>query len=79
MAKTPTKKANPESGMEPGPDTEAVRGKVQAQFDKADKAGEPLTPKERRAVENEAFEKAPPEEQAALANEAEVGKQVRGY
>jgi hypothetical protein len=83
MAKKPTaKKADTstvESGMEPGADTDALRAKLQKQFDKADAEGEPLTPRQRTDAFNAEFEKADPEVQAALVEEAEVGKQIRGY
>lgn len=83
MAKAPAKKAekpaNTESGMEPGADTDALRAKLQAQFDKADAAGEPMTPRERTDAFNAEFDKADPEVQRALQEEAEVGKQIRGY
>jgi hypothetical protein len=87
MAKAPkkaatpkqAKKANPETGMEPGVDTSKLQAEVQRKFDKADAAGDPLTPKEQRAIENEMLAKASPEERAALIDQAKVGLQVRGY
>lgn len=68
-----------ESGMEPGADTTALRAELQAKFDKADAAGEPMTPREQTEAFNDEFAKAEPEVQAALVDEAEVGKQIRGY
>lgn len=88
MAKTPAKKATAkaapkastvESGMEPGPDTDALRAKLQRQFDKADADGEPMTPRQRTDAFNAEFANAEPEVQAALIAEAEIGKQIRGY
>lgn len=89
MAKPSTKKAaakkpaartaSIESGMEPGADTSAVRAKLQAQFDKADADGEPMTARQQTDAFNDAFAKAEPEVQEALVQEAEVGKQIRGY
>lgn len=78
-ATAPKPAANTESGMESGPDIDAFRAKLQAKFDKADADGEPLTPRERTEAFNAEFEKAKPEVQQELIDQAQVGLEVRGY